>query len=812
MTPERWQQIKEHLNAALDRQGADREAYLASVCGDDKELRSELDTLIKANDSASEFLEKPATEAVPHYTRIGPYQILEELGHGGMGSVYRAVRDDDQYQQEVAIKLIRPGMDTAFVRGRFRFERQILAFLNHPNIARLLDGGTTEDGLPYFVMEFVDGLPITRYCVENKLTIRQRCQLFQKVCGAVAFAHRNLVIHRDLKPANILIAKDGEPKLLDFGIAKILLPDFASDMTRTIAAARMLTPDYASPEQVTGDPVSTAADIYSLGANLYELLTGTVPHKFGRVSLTEVERVVRHVDPPVPSSIGGRELRGDLDNIMLKALEKDPLRRYSSVDQFSEDLGRYLDGQPVVARHPTLMYRATKFVRRNKLAVAAGSVVVLVTLIGMGTTFWQANVARSERDRAQRRFTEVRTLANTLILELDDVIASEGPVQARALIAQRAVQYLDGLSQEAIGDQALQIELANAYEHLGNIQGRPATSNLGHADDALATYRKALLIRNSMAATAPNDVAIQSALATCLQRIGAMHRSMGDAKKSLELEQTALALREKLLLANPSNPEVKRDLATSYSTLASVFTEMGDWEEVLSKRQRALDLSKEIAQANPTATSDVANMSATMLRLAGIQLTHGSKPEALKNYRGAVEIDKQLLEKTPRNPQRKLNLAASYIGLGGALEDAGDLEGAREAFDKSLDIRQELSTADPKDWRTASLYATTHFRIGLLDLKRGHETEARTSLLRAYDIRTNLSEANPSNTGARAEIAESCTALGRLESPRDPKQALEWFNKAAAIYTALESKGQLSATSRNLREQLQKSIASLVGR
>ena len=225
MTSERWLQVKELLNAALDRQGVERAAYLAEACGADVDLRREIDTLINASDSVGEFLEKPVTEAVPQYTRIGPYQILEEIGHGGMGSVYRAVRDDDQYRQEVAIKLIRPGMDTAFVRTRFKFERQILAFLNHPNIARLLDGGTTEDGLPYFVMELVDGMPITRYCTERKLTVRERCRLFQKVCGAVAFAHRNLVIHRDLKPANILITHDGEPKLLDFGIAKILLPN-----------------------------------------------------------------------------------------------------------------------------------------------------------------------------------------------------------------------------------------------------------------------------------------------------------------------------------------------------------------------------------------------------------------------------------------------------------------------------------------------------------------------------------------------------------------------------------------------------------
>ena len=809
MTPERWQHIKDVLNAVLDRPGAERDAYLNQACGDDLELRHELETLIRANDSAGEFLEQPATEAVPHYTRIGPYQIIEEIGHGGMGSVYRAVRDDDQYQQEVAIKLIRPGMDTAFVRGRFRFERQILAFLNHPNIARLLDGGTTEDGLPYFVMELVDGMPITRYCSENKLTVRERCQLFRKVCGAVAFAHRNLVIHRDLKPANILITKDGEPKLLDFGIAKILLPDFAEEMTRTIAAARMLTPDYASPEQVRGDPVSTPADIYSLGVNLYELLTGTVPHKFGKSSLTEVERVVLNVDAAPPSSIAGRELRGDLDNIILKALEKDPVRRYSSVEQFSEDLGRYLDGQPVLARQPTIRYRTMKFIRRNRLGVAAATLLFMVTVIGAGTTFWQATVARAERDRAQRRFDQVRSLANTLIFELDEAITSQGPTAARELIAQRAIQYLDGLNSQANGDSTLQLELAEAYEKVGNIQGRPISSNLGHPDQALASYRKSLLIRQSLAAAQPKDAATQALLATCLQRISGVHRQMGDYKKSLELEEKALAIRVGLLNADPANVEWKRDAASSYSTLASVFTQLGNWTEVLSVREKALAMFRQISDSNPKNSDDRANVSAAILRLAGIQLKLGNKAEALQNYKKAAEIDETLVEQDVGSAQRKLNLASSYFGLGGALSDVGDSSGALAAFEKSLALRRQLSAADPKDWRTASLHAATHFRIGLLHTKSGQATKARESLLRAYDIRLNLSQVNPSNSGARAEIAESCAALGDLIASTDRDQALDWYGKAKSIYAELEANGRLSAVSAQLREELLSSIQRL---
>ena len=342
----------------------------------------------------------------------GPIVCSVCLGHGGMGSVHLAVRDDDHYRKEVAIKLLKRGMDTDFMLHRFRQERQILANLEHPFIARLLDGGATDDGLPYFVMEYVDGSPITTYCAEHTLDLEERLRLFRLVCEAVQYAHQHLVIHRDLKPGNILITQERIPKLLDFGIAKLMDPEQATEMpTLTGAGQRMLTPDYASPEQFLGQTISTASDIYSLGAVLYELLTGQRPHRLEFDSLAGMEKAICEAEPDKPSTavVRGsqdpprlqkqrrRQLSGDLDNIILTALRKEPQRRYTSAAELSEDLRRHLEGLPVTARDDRFTYRMGKFIRRHKLGVLAASLLVATLAGGIVSTTFQAR-------RAERRF------------------------------------------------------------------------------------------------------------------------------------------------------------------------------------------------------------------------------------------------------------------------------------------------------------------------------------------------------------------------------------------------------------------------
>ncbi|MGE0131631.1 MAG: protein kinase [Blastocatellales bacterium] len=398
MTPERWKQVEEIFNAALDRPVDGREVFLAEACGGDQSLREQVEYLINCHEQAGDFIEAPAADLTESLSQdeavtlqldtmigrqVGAYKLVREIGRGGMGAVYLAVRADDQFRQRAAIKLVKRGMDTDFVIRRFRNERQILAALNHPNIARLLDGGATDDGLPYFVMEYIEGLPIHRYCDTRRLNIKERLRLFQQVCAAAHYAHENQVIHRDIKPGNILVTEDGMPKLLDFGIAKILDPDLAADtIDPTVTAMRLMTPEYASPEQARGEPVTAATDQYSLGVLLYELLTGHRPYKVRSRAPHEIARIISEEEPEKPScmvirtrestasdgkrkiilspeEIGRdrnsspdelrRELAGGLDNVVMRALQKSPDQRYDSTQDFSQDINRYLQGFPVIA-------------------------------------------------------------------------------------------------------------------------------------------------------------------------------------------------------------------------------------------------------------------------------------------------------------------------------------------------------------------------------------------------------------------------------------------------------------------------------
>ena len=440
MTPERWAQIRQIFDGALERSEVDRAAYLRVVCARDDELRREVESLLASHDSAGDFLNKPAAslagttqtlissgidlQEYPPGHRVGAYELQKCIGRGGMGSVWLATRSDNEFKKQVAIKLVKRGMDTQEILRRFRLERQVLAGLTHPNIAALIDGGSTPDGLPYLVMEYVEGIRIDRYCEQHKSTISERLKLFGDVCAAVQYAHGNLVVHRDLKAGNILVTAEGVPKLLDFGIAKLIRTEFD-----TLAAAetrpelRPMTLDYASPEQVRGEAISTATDVYSLGVLLYKLLTEKSPYGPAARSDSSLRKAICEQEPLKPSAVVltdekavipdatqkidlaqeetrekarrrlQKKLAGDLDMIVLMALRKEPLRRYVSVEQFSEDIRRYLAGRPVIARSDTFGYRAARFIRRNAVAVAAASIAGL-TLLG-ATIFEQQSAARA---------------------------------------------------------------------------------------------------------------------------------------------------------------------------------------------------------------------------------------------------------------------------------------------------------------------------------------------------------------------------------------------------------------------------------
>ncbi|MEP6900191.1 MAG: serine/threonine-protein kinase, partial [Actinomycetota bacterium] len=434
-------QIEEILDEVLEIPNTERRAWLHKSCP--VELREEIESLMIFDSDSENFLKTPALDKVDLLfgngnlkdKQIGNYKIVREIGHGGMGVVFLAERADETFQKQVAIKVVKHNFAERETLRRFQIERQILANLEHPHIAQLLDGGATEENLPYLVMEYVEGLPLLEFCRHHDLDVKAQLVLFQKICSAVQYAHQHLVIHRDLKPSNILVTNSGEPKLLDFGISKLINTE--ADATQTQTDFRAFTPDYASPEQIRGDRVSTATDIYSLGVILYELLTDARPFKSDSKNIGEIAQAICENEPTKPSDVATRQhgntaedqirptktqkskteekkeirktqiakrksLKGDLDNIILTALRKEPNRRYASVKDFSEDIGNYLNGMPVKARPNTFFYRSEKFIKRNRAASVVATLLVLSLIGGIITTAWQARIARQERDRTEK--------------------------------------------------------------------------------------------------------------------------------------------------------------------------------------------------------------------------------------------------------------------------------------------------------------------------------------------------------------------------------------------------------------------------
>ncbi|HEX2687110.1 MAG TPA: protein kinase, partial [Kofleriaceae bacterium] len=445
MDPERWHRIEGLFEQALELPESERGGFLDHTCADDLELRSELEGLLASLPTAGTSLRDAVIAEVRMLAsdtvtakvgrRIGPFRLVRVLGEGGMGAVYLAERDDAQFSQRVAIKILAHAVGTPQAIARFRDERQILAALDHPNIVRLLDGGSIEDDQPYLVMEHIEGMPLTRYAEDRELSVRERVALVRQVCSALQYAHQNLVVHRDIKPSNILVDADGIPKILDFGIAKLLAPVASFEReARTRTGFAMFTPEYASPEQARGDAVSTATDVYSAGAVLYELVAGQPTHRTTGSSL-EALRLICEVDPPRPSAVSPpsrrRELAGDLDKIILKALHKEPARRYASMEQLSDDLGRWLDGLPVAARTATVGYRARKFARRNKGVVVATTLVVASLLAATGVSLRQAGRADDQATRAEAERAKAIDAATRAQTETDRARKAEARVQAQ---------------------------------------------------------------------------------------------------------------------------------------------------------------------------------------------------------------------------------------------------------------------------------------------------------------------------------------------------------------------------------------------
>jgi non-specific serine/threonine protein kinase/serine/threonine-protein kinase len=850
MKTERWERVKSLLDEALPLDAEHRRNYLHDVCLGDDDLRLEVESLLLSHEQAgNEFLKTPAFEIhanpVTHVgKRIGPYDILEEVGHGGMGKVYRAVRADGQYTKEVAIKLVRGGFDSASLLERFRNERQILASLDHPNIARLLDGGTTDDGIPYLVMELVEGVPIDNYCDEQRLNISQRLELFRHVCAAVQYAHQRLVIHRDIKPGNILVTADGTPKLLDFGIAKLLDPS----VNPTTTVAHPMTPEYASPEQILGESVTTAADVYSLGIVLYQLLTGRSPYVGDTRLPHELARAICESQPERPSSVilkpemfppqntghvsamaagpeGSiarlrRRLHGDLDHIALKALRKEPQQRYGSAEQFAEDIRRHLVGLPVMARKGSWNYHAAKFIQRHRAAMAVTVAMVAMLIAGVILIVREARIASINAQRAEKRFDDVRKLANSLIFELHDSIRDlPGSTPARKLLVSRALEYLDSLAQQSKGDVSLQSELATAYERVGDVLGYPYAANLGDTAGALQSYRKALAIRLSLQAAQPDNIKLQTELVENYFRIANASETAGNFTEALEMVSKALPIAQSLGAGKQDSALADR-LAGGYYYMAGLLEQTGDPGGALKNYREAASIRQEALQHDPTNMFLNAHLAADYAGMAHSMQRQRDLVHAIEMQNKAVETLEQISRAYPNNATLREYLAEALTRLAGFRQDHGDPSAGLEGYRRAHGMFVQLLSADPNNSLAKSNFGFSNAGIARSLIALGKPAAAVDLYKESVATFESMSPNASGNRYIRTGLATSYSGLGDAYSalaarPNTPPNragelwhtARAWYEKSASIWTDKEKRGELEHDEQNESRSVLEAIA-----
>ncbi len=689
----RWAQVSDILSRALDQPDAERESFLAAELQRHPELRTDVLAMWSELDQTGRFLEDGVALPAPPSEdgTFGPYRIVGALGEGGMGVVHLAERSDGQFTRRVAIKRVGSAAPGPAALRRFGEERQIHARLDHPHITRLLDSGVDASGVPYLVMEHVEGVPITQYCRQRALDVRGRLDLFLKVCAAVQHAHQHLEIHRDVKPSNILVTAAGEPKLLDFGIAKALGSAAPQDLTRTDQPA--LTLDYASPEQVGGQAVTTASDVYSLGVLLYELLADRKPYELGAQSLAQAVRQVCELAAPPPSAVAPPErralLRGDLDSVVAKAMAKAPAERYASAAELAADLEAHLGHLPVRARRPSFGYVARRFVRRHRAGTAVAAAGLVVVAAGVAAVAWQARVAERERARAQRRFEEVQQLAHYVIFDLHDGVAKlPGSTPLRKAMIERSLAYLDSLASEALGDTRLQAELADAYLRLGDVLGRRDTANLGDRAGALASFTKARDLYRQAVAAEPGDASLRRGLANALRMV---HVSTDDPAGRAASLAESMDLWEALVAEHPEDEANLEGLA---SARFAAFLAGGEIEnpEAVRHMKRSLEISERLLAARPDDLNRKRNVALCHKYLGTSFDVPAEESEA--HLREALRLDRERKDAEPHNPQARLDYSFDLSLLGSHNQQRGRFEAGLVYFEEALALRRELWEAD----------------------------------------------------------------------------------------------------------------------
>ncbi|HVE58734.1 MAG TPA: protein kinase, partial [Pyrinomonadaceae bacterium] len=870
--------IKEIFAETVELPKERREAVLREKCGADEELYTEVNSLLAAHDEAENIIEKNAF-SFDSFTnsngrsydgkQFGNYRILREIGHGGMGAVFLATRNDGEFNQKVALKIVRQTILDTETERHFRREREILAGLNHPNIAHLHDGGVSASGEAFLAMEYVEGENLLEFAESQKLSIEAKLKLFLKICAAVSYAHRNLTIHRDLKPSNILVNKDGEPKLLDFGLAKIL-DENLSDQNQTTTVFRAFTPAYASPEQILGRKVTTASDVYSLGVVFYELLAGDKPFHFEGKSLEEIINTITNFEPLAPSAVPSSrfqvpssiktnpksqirnpKLKGDLDNIALKAIQKEPERRYQSVAELASDIERHLKGLPILARPATISYRASKFFKRNKIAVSAAAIVVLSILTGLFFTLWQANETRRERDRAEKRFNEVRKLSNSILSDITPKIERlQGSTEARQILVKNALEYLDSLAVESKNDAELQSELASAYEKIGDLQGNPQKPNLNDYYGAIESYRKAQTIRQNLPPTPENQrlsaqnyrqlsnsefavYNIKDALESSAQALNIYQNLLAENSQSLDLNieyidteienaaiyssnnqfRTAIPLfqssLENLAKLDQNNRETNRLTAKTLGSLANAHSWNDQQTEAETEVEKARVLIDELGKKYPN--DPIVQTTAFQIYGFAASINEGIKNDvSLKYALKFLQIAADAVENDSADLKAKYNLARAYSRVGISYVNVKQIPKAIENLQKAEEIITQLVERDPKNLLFKRDLAKLYVRFGDAETLEKLYPEAAASYQKSADLFENIAQTDDKNTLAQRDLAQSLKSVGEtFLKLGENEKAKQSYEKASAILQDLIDRNALGDYDRKMFDDVQKALQKL---
>jgi tetratricopeptide (TPR) repeat protein len=775
MSPGLWAQVSALFDDLRDRPALEREARLRAHRDDT--TRAAVTGLLRAYDTDPAF---DPTLAVGETMgdalspaligrRLGAYRLVAELGRGGMGIVYEAQRDDDEFDRRAAIKIL-PAWSAAPVVERFRFERRVLAGLDHPGIAKLLDAGSTGDGMPYLVMELVEGQPIDAWCDAHKTGVRARVALVEKVCTALAYAHQRLVIHRDVKAANILVTAAGEPKLLDFGIATLLASDGSATMGLTQTGHHNFTPEYASPEQIRGERVTTASDVYSLGVVLYRLLADEAPYAMRGLSTLEAIRIVCEVEPPPMHTVAPAErrsvLRGDLDRIVGKALRKEPQERYGTIVELAADLRAWQEGRPVTAATQSMPYRVRRFVHRNRGTVAAAAALALTLVAGVAATAWQARVAAGERDKAQQRFRQAREMSRALIFDIHDALRSvPGTTEPRRLLLDRAVQFLDGLAAGAGADNSLKLELAEGYRRLGAVQGSGSTDNVGDTAAAQSSLTKASRLLDEIRRADPQA---QAPLVMAMDTYGDLALLEADAAAASRADASRMALLRELEGRSPTDVDSLMDIADGYSNAGIYRAEHRELDGARRCYGDAVRRYEAIVARGVPRTRWARPYTLALKRLGAVEMVQDALAESERHYRQALTFETEQLRAEPANGQWLFERTYTLSDLGLLAQQQGRHDEAIRLWTEARGVRGQALADDPKNVRRLHALATITGKLGRAHLEGGAYAEAEACFREEVALRERLVAAQRGERSRLVDLAWAKVNLATALLARDP--------------------------------------------